>query len=652
MEECVMNNRFKKSLLFAFTVIALTVLTVFSVSAKTVTENKLVYEVTKKTATLVECKSNAKKIKVPSKVGKYKVTAIGEWAFSGRKKLQSVELPKTVTKIGEAAFNECTSLKKIVIPSKVTKISSSAFWYCTNLEKAVIPAGVTKFGKNIFEGCDKLTVYVVKGSKGEKYIKKQKNIKLGYRYMTSLKLDEEETVLTQGDTLKLSVTKKPAKLYNSKVTFSSSNEKVATVSSKGVITAKAKGTAVITCKAKDGSGKKAVCTVTVKKKKAKKAVSALPAAPSAVTGLKVISATDGSLTLSWSKVSNASGYKIYLYDTAKKVYTYKWATSALKADITGLSPDREYIFALKAYTKNKYGSTDSAAYSAQVKGKTLPGTVSLITADAEDIYPDSLTLLWDKVDGAAGYNLYIYSKEKKDYVLCESTSELSAEVTGLSPDTAYRFRIKTFDSDKREGSFSKTFTFTTEYIPATAQQAAEDFISALSSTKRLTGDFQLITRFSASGFESEGEIPQSVTDALCCSETLFYTFEDGLTGEDGLTVSDLIHPYGKESSLAYADMERGSVTFRESGSGYTVDFTVSADEVKDIADLTAIYELRDNTDGFVLTSCKTEEAEVRSKIVGGALGQLIIEVPVKLTFRLEGEKHEVSFTLSQQYFIV
>lgn len=643
-----MNSRIKKSLLFAFTVSVLTVLTVFSVSAKTVTKNKLVYEVTKKTATLIECKSNAKEIKVPSKVGKYKVTAIGEWAFSGKKKLKSVELPKTVTKIGEAAFNECTALKKIVIPSKVTRISSSAFWYCTNLEKAVIPASVTKFGKYVFEGCDKLTAYVVKGSKGESYIKKQKSIKLGYRYMTSLKLDEEEVILNAGDTLKLGVTKKPKTLYNSKVTFSSSNKKVATVSSKGVITAKAKGTAVITCKAKDGSGKKAVCTVTVKAKKAKKAVSLLPSAPSAVTGLKVSSVSDSSVSLSWNKVNGATAYKIYLYDTADKTYTYKWATSALKADITGLTANRDYFFTVKAYTKNKYGSTDSTSYSSFAKGRTLPGRVESVTADKELIYPDEMTLSWSKVDGAEGYNLYMYSREKKDYVLLESTEGLTARITELRPDTDCHFRIKTYSgAGKTEGAFSRTFTFTTEYIPATAQQAAEDFISALSATKKRTDISAVTTRFSATDFDTDSAEAQSVIDALAFSETGFYTFGDG----QALSVSDVIYPYGKESDLTYADMKKDSLSFRESGSGYTVNFTVSASQVKDIAQLTDISELREKVPGFVLCSYETQDAAVQSKITDGVLEYLMVRVPVEMTFYIEGEKQAVSFTLSQQYFI-
>ncbi len=649
-----MNGKTKKSLLFAFMVLLLTVITVFSVSAKTVTKNKLVYEVSKKTATLVECKSNAKKIKVPSKVGKYKVTAIGEWAFSGRKKLQSVELPKTVTKIGEAAFNECSSLKKIVIPSKVTRISSSAFWYCTNLKTAVIPESVTKFGKNVFEGCDKLTAYVVKGSKAEKYVKKQKNITLGYRYMTSLKLDADSVMLEEDDTYKLTVTKRPKKLYNSKVSFSSSNEKVAAVSSKGIITAVGEGKAVITCKAKDGSGKKAVCTVTVKGKKTDKAVSLVPKAPSQITGLKVTAVSDSSVSLSWNSVKDATGYKIYIYDSLAKTYTYRWAASSAKAEVKGLEANNDYSFAVKAYTKNYYSSAESTSYSSVVTGKTLPGRVSEISAADELIYPDSMTLSWNAVEDADGYNLYIYSKNEKDYVLYESTSELFCEVTGLKSGIDYRFRIKTFSGEnKTEGSFSETFTFTTDYLPATAPEAVEGFINALSFTKKLDTSFGLVTRFTVSDFEYEDETVQSVIDYLEHKETAIYSFENGFTEKDGerVSVNELIHPFGAESTLTYSDAVKDSAVFGQNGYGYTVSFDVSADETDKIALLTDIEKLKEAFPGFVLYSYETGEAEIDAKVVEGSLNYLQVKVPVKMAFIFDGEKYEISYSVSQDYFI-
>ena len=68
--------------------------------------------------------------------------------------------------------------------------------------------------------------------------------------------------------MKLTTTVKvsPNKSANKKVSYKSSNKKIATVSAKGVVKAIAPGTATITAKAADGSGKKATCKVTVNKK--------------------------------------------------------------------------------------------------------------------------------------------------------------------------------------------------------------------------------------------------------------------------------------------------------------------------------------------------------------------------------------------------
>lgn len=56
----------------------------------------------------------------------------------------------------------------------------------------------------------------------------------------------------------------PSNATKRRVTYSSSNRGVATVSSSGIVYGKSKGTATITAKAQDGTGKKAVCRVQVK----------------------------------------------------------------------------------------------------------------------------------------------------------------------------------------------------------------------------------------------------------------------------------------------------------------------------------------------------------------------------------------------------
>lgn len=70
--------------------------------------------------------------------------------------------------------------------------------------------------------------------------------------------------LTKGKTFTLKASVSPSKASKKTVKWTTSNKKVATVTSKGVVKGIKAGTATITAKAADGSGKKATCKVTVK----------------------------------------------------------------------------------------------------------------------------------------------------------------------------------------------------------------------------------------------------------------------------------------------------------------------------------------------------------------------------------------------------
>ena len=76
-------------------------------------------------------------------------------------------------------------------------------------------------------------------------------------------LDKTSTSLSKGKTVTLKATVFPSDASVKTVTWSSSDTKVATVDAAGKVTAVGKGTAIITCKTKQG-GYKATCTVKVK----------------------------------------------------------------------------------------------------------------------------------------------------------------------------------------------------------------------------------------------------------------------------------------------------------------------------------------------------------------------------------------------------
>ena len=81
--------------------------------------------------------------------------------------------------------------------------------------------------------------------------------------VTKVTLNKTTATLAPNETLTLKATVTPTNATNKAVTWKSSNTKIATVSSSGKVTAKAAGTVTITCRAKDGSGKKATCKITV-----------------------------------------------------------------------------------------------------------------------------------------------------------------------------------------------------------------------------------------------------------------------------------------------------------------------------------------------------------------------------------------------------
>lgn len=123
---------------------------------------------------------------------------------------------------------------------------------------------------------------------------------------TTYKLNNKNLGISKGSSAKLSVNINPSSVKR-KITWSSSDNKVATVDSKGKVKAKAYGTTTIKAKFVAGSKTKTLsCKVTV--------------GPSQVKSIKV-KGDKKKITVTWKKNSAASGYEIYY--SKKKNGKYK-----------------------------------------------------------------------------------------------------------------------------------------------------------------------------------------------------------------------------------------------------------------------------------------------------------------------------------------
>ena len=169
-------------------------------------------------------------------------------------KVRSVSIQKPDTKTLVLKKGKTYKLKTKV---KVKGKTSKKVTYKSSKSKVVSVNSKGKL-KAKKKGTAKITVASVANP--------SKKVKLTVKVGTPVKkVTLKTTKLTGkvGETKTLKAAVSPKKATLKKVSFKSSNKKVAKVSSKGIISLLKKGTAKITVKATDGSGKKSVCTVTV-----------------------------------------------------------------------------------------------------------------------------------------------------------------------------------------------------------------------------------------------------------------------------------------------------------------------------------------------------------------------------------------------------
>ena len=192
--------------------------------------------------------NGSKTVTIPSTIGGYVSTEIGQRAFENRSSFNAVTIPSSITSIGEFAFGGCTGLASVSIPNTVEKIGNCAFGYT--------------YGSGHYVKIDGFTIYGTKGTAAERYAYSN-----GLNFVeraaapAEVRLSRSSLALSVGEAYTLKSTVLPNDAKNKTCKWYTSKSSVAAVSSTGRVTARAVGTAVIT--AKTVNGKEATCKVTV-----------------------------------------------------------------------------------------------------------------------------------------------------------------------------------------------------------------------------------------------------------------------------------------------------------------------------------------------------------------------------------------------------
>ena len=179
--------------------------------------------------------------------------------------------------------------------------------------------------------------------------------------------------------------------------------------------------------------------------------------PPKVTNLKSSKKTYNSITLSWDKIDNVTGYKVYRYDV--KTESYKLIKTISDASTTSytnskLTSATKYLYKVRSY-KIVNNKTHNGDYSSSLAATTKPPTptVKLTSPSTKKI-----KLTWTNISSrTTGYNIYMATSKNGTYKNIGSTSKKSFTKGSLKKGKTYYFKVRayrTIDGKKVYSSYS------------------------------------------------------------------------------------------------------------------------------------------------------------------------------------------------------
>lgn len=165
-----------------------------------------------------------------------------------------------------------------------------------------------------------------------------------------------------------------------------------------------------------------------------------------------------SIKLTWSEVTGATGYAVYVRDNGWKLLK---KTTAKSYTVTGLNKVTKYDFAIRAYRVQGSKTIWAPSYKV-VKTATKPATPAKLIASQTT---NSITLTWSPVKGASGYRIYKYYNGWKHITLTKATSY---KLTSLYSGTKYIYCVRPYiktDDGYVWGDYIKITTATAPEAP-------------------------------------------------------------------------------------------------------------------------------------------------------------------------------------------
>lgn len=344
------------------------------------------------------------------------------------------------------------------------------------------------------------------------------------------------------------------------------------------------------------------------------------AAPSCgtVAGLASSSITENSATVSWTALSGALSYDVDYKLTSSGTWTNAaTATTNLSVTLSGLTAGSLYDYRVRANCSGATGAYTQAQFT--TTATPTCGTVTGLNASA--ITTNSSTVGWTAVSGALNYDVDYKLNSSGTWISAAvGTTSLSANLTGLTDNTLYDYRVRA-NCTGATGSYAQA-QFTTAAIPTcgTVTGLASSAITTNSATISWTSlsgalNYDVDYKLSTSGTWVSAAVATTNTSialsGLSASSTYDYRVRANCNGATGA--------YTQAQFTTAAPPTCGTVTGLASSAITTNSATVSWSAVSGALNYDVDYKL--NTSG-TWTNAVTATTSLSRSLTGLQAGSL------------------------------
>ena len=308
-----------------------------------------------------------------------------------------------------------TYIKRVVMQQGVTSIGDHAFWDCSGLTSVTIPDGVTSIGGGAFSGCTSLTSVAIPSSVTEI----GGSAFSGCTGLTSVTIPDSVTSI---DGYAFSGCDSLTDVYYA-------------------------GTAADWAKISISEGNEDLLAA------------ALHCKPTPLTAPSVTGGNDsqGRPTLKWNAVTGAAKYEVYRARSMNGDYIkYSTQTSTGYTNSAYLTSGSMYYYKVRALDANGTAGpwSDVVAVTCRL-GLTAP------TVTGGNDSQGRPTLKWDKVAGAAKYEVYRARSKDGDYIKYSTqTSTGYTNSAYLTSGSMYYYKVRALDANGTAGPWSDVVAVT------------------------------------------------------------------------------------------------------------------------------------------------------------------------------------------------